>query len=231
MNKGIRKIFSEVPHTYELVNHSLTFFLDILWRKKAAEIAASSGGGIWIDMCSGTGEMVVNLSRLAKENTRVYASDFSFPMLSKAVTKPEGKQITFVLSDMLTLPFAENTFDCITISFATRNINVNRESLLTCYREFYRVVKPGGCFITLETSQPESILIRNLFHLYVKLLVQPIGTLISGYKPGYRMLSRTIRQFYPADQLADLMKTAGFNKVHFQTLLFGVAAIHKAMKN
>ncbi len=230
MNKGIRRIFSQVPHTYELVNHTLTLFFDILWRKKAAGLAAQSGGDRWIDMCSGTGEMAVYLSRLATENTRVFASDFSFPMLSQAIAKPEGNRIHFALSDMITLPFADNTFDCITISFATRNINVNRESLLTCYREFYRIVKPGGSFVTVETSQPSSPIIKAFFHLYVKLFVQPIGTLISGYKPGYSMLSRTIRRFYPADELADIMKTAGFDKVSYQRLLFGVAAIHEAKK-
>ncbi|MDP2959836.1 MAG: class I SAM-dependent methyltransferase, partial [candidate division Zixibacteria bacterium] len=75
MKEGIRKIFSEVPQTYELVNHILTFGMDILWRRKAAKIAVSGGGEMWMDICSGTGEMASYLRRLAPEETRVFAVD------------------------------------------------------------------------------------------------------------------------------------------------------------
>lgn len=231
MNKGIQKVFANVPDTYELVNHILTFGFDILWRKKAARIAAGLGGVKWIDMCSGTGEMAVYLSRMAKDTARVFAADFSIPMLTKIASKPAGRKVTCIVSDVQTASFTDNTFDLITISFATRNINVNKQALLNCYREFYRILKPGGYFITVETSQPESTIIRNLFHLYVKLFVQPVGSLISGYKPGYAMLSKTIRAFYPAEGLADIMRTAGFDEVSYKKLLLGIAAIHKAYKN
>ena len=92
MNKGIRNIFSEVPETYELVNHILTGGLDILWRKQAVKIAVKAGGTRWIDVCTGTGEMASYLCRLAKKETTVYAADFSFPMLKKATQKPESLQ-------------------------------------------------------------------------------------------------------------------------------------------
>jgi demethylmenaquinone methyltransferase/2-methoxy-6-polyprenyl-1,4-benzoquinol methylase len=230
MHKGIQKVFSHVPGTYELVNHLLTFCLDIRWRRKAAKRAVALGGKNLIDMCSGTGEMAVYLHKMAKDESTVFAADFSMPMLTEAISKPEGKRIKFVLSDMQKLSFAENTFDVITISFATRNINVNREALLTCFREFYRVLKPGGSFINLETSQPKSAIIKKFFHLYVKLFVKPVGSLVSGYTPGYAMLSRTIRGFYNAEELKEILYTAGFDEVQFEKLLFGVAAIHTARK-
>ena len=120
MNKGIRKIFSEVPKTYELINHILTLGLDILWRKKVAKMASRAGGSIWIDMCTGTGETARNLNALATDNNHVFAADFSLPMLAEAVSRSKGRHINFLASDVQRLPFNDNTFDLVTISFATR---------------------------------------------------------------------------------------------------------------
>jgi demethylmenaquinone methyltransferase/2-methoxy-6-polyprenyl-1,4-benzoquinol methylase len=230
MSKGIQTIFSEVPKTYELVNHTLTLGMDILWRKRAVRIAASLGGSRWIDVCSGTGETANYLSRAASNGTSVFATDFSMPMLSYALKKPEASNITFCLSDIKQLPFGDNSFDLVTISFATRNINVSREILVQSFSEFYRVLRPRGCFINLETSQPASPLVRKLFHGYVKLLVKPVGQALSGSRAGYTYLSKTIPRFYPAEELADILRTAGFDEVRYQRLLFGAAAIHQSFK-
>ena len=230
MNNSIQMIFSEVPDRYELVNHVLTFRMDIAWRKRAAGVASGRGGARWIDVCSGTGEMAVDLSRLAGEDTQVFAADFSMPMLDKAVRKPEGERIMFLLSDAGELPFADDSFDLVTISFATRNINLNRDVLVEKFREFYRVLKPGGSFINLETSQPSSSVVRKLFHMYVKTFVEPVGRLISGTRPGYAYLARTIPKFYDPGELTGLMRAAGFENVTYQRLLFGAAAIHQGVK-
>jgi len=77
MRKGVQKIFSEVARTYELVNHILTFGLDILWRRKAARLAARANGSLWLDVCSGTGEMALNLTRVANEKVRIFSLDLS----------------------------------------------------------------------------------------------------------------------------------------------------------
>ena len=231
MNKGIQNIFSEVPETYELVNHILTFGLDVVWRKRAAKVASMAGGNRWIDMCSGTGEMASNLSNIATNGTQIYAADFSLPMLNKARLKPNAKYIKFVLSDIKKLPFPNDTFSLIIISFATRNINLNRDILIQSFKEFYRVLQPGGYFINLETSQPSHLLIRRLFHLYIKLFIKRAGITISGSRAGYVYLSRTIPLFYNAEELADIMLRAGFKSVDFQKLFFGVAAIHQGIKD
>ena len=230
MNKGIRKIFSEVPRTYECINHVLTFGLDILWRRKAAQKAASEGGTTWLDVCSGTGEMAMYLRRLADDTTTVLAADFSFPMLKEITTKPEAHRILFTLAEADLLPFPDNTFDLVTISFATRNINVSRDSLMQCLREFYRILKPEGRFVNLETSQPPSRLVRVLFHTYVRMFVRPIGLAISGSRVPYAYLSRTIRSFYTADEFADIIRQVGFAEVTFNRMLLGAAAIHQAVK-
>ena len=230
MSKGIRKVFSEVPYTYELVNHILTWGLDILWRRKAAKVATMEGGTRWIDICSGTGEMAVYLSRLAKRKTMVVAADFSIPMISKAIVKPEADQIVFILADANVLPFRDGTFDLVTIAFATRNINVSRNILFQCFREFYRILKPGGRLVNLETSQPSSRLVRGLFHLYVRLAVRPLGYIISGSRAGYAYLSHTIPRFYSAGEFVDIIRHIGFVEVTFNHMMLGASAIHKAIK-
>lgn len=226
----IEKMFSEVPKTYELVNHILTLGLDIIWRRKAVKIAATSNSGKWADMCTGTGETAIYLERLAPEGTKVYGIDFSEPMLEQARKKPEAANINFVCSDIKTLPFPDNSFDLITMSFATRNINLSKDVLIKSFSEYYRVLKPGGRFVNLETSRPAFRPFRKCFHLYVKLFVKSIGSRISGSRDAYTYLATTIPRFYSAQELADIMMQAGFDNVIFQQLLFGAAAIHQAMK-
>ena len=226
----LKNVFSEVPATYERVNHVLTLGLDRVWRRRAARIAAVDGGSQWVDMCTGTGEMAVYLSRLAPGGTRIQAVDFSPAMMAEARKKREAAHIEFVSADIHALPFSSGSVDLITMSFAARNINVNRESLVHGLTELHRVLKPGGRFVNLETSQPPSGLVRNCFHLYVKLFVKQVGSRLSGSKTGYSYLSRTIPRFYPAEVLVDILHQAGFGEVTFRRLMLGVAAIHQARK-
>ena len=226
----VQKVFSEVPETYEKVNHILTLGLDMIWRKKAARIAARFGGKRWIDVCTGTGETAVYLSQLAPKGTKVQGVDFSNSMLAEARKKPAAEKIEFLTADIKELPFKDESIDVITISFATRNINLNREVLIQSFAEFRRVLKPDGLFVNLETSQPAFTPIRKLFHLYIKLLVKQIGSRISGSSDGYSYLSKTIPKFYNALELADILREAGFAEVTFQKMLLGIAAIHQARK-
>ncbi len=227
---SVKRMFAEVPATYELVNHVLTLGLDVLWRRRAAKIAATGKPGKWADMCTGTGDMAVCLGRLAPEGTSVYGVDFSEPMLAEARKKPEAESIEFVAADIKALPFDDATFDVITMSFAARNINLNRDALVRSFAEYYRVLKPGGHFVNVETSQPSFWLVRKCFHTYIKLFVSAIGSRISGSGKAYTYLATTIPRFYAAEELADIMRRAGFEKVTFQKQLFGAVAIHRASK-
>ena len=230
MSSNIQKMFSEVPETYRLVNHVLTLGLDLMWRRRAAKIAAAAGGGRWIDLCSGTGDMAANLLRSARNGTRIYAADFSAPMFGKARGAPECAGIEFVLCDVKKLPFPDDTFDLATIAFATRNINLSRNKLIETFGEFRRVLKPGGRFVNLETSQPSSRIVRRLFHLFVKLFVRPVGETISGSGRSYSYLSSTIPRFYPPEELMGIMKQAGFENGGIHRMSCGVVAIHQGVK-
>ena len=230
MNIGIKKIFWQVPKHYELINHILTFGMDIVCRKKAARLGSLDGGTRWLDMCTGTGEMAANLQRLKPSETTLIAADFSLPMVRRAILKPEAEHILFVLTDAALLPFESNSIDLIHISFATRNINTSRKKLIEHFKEFHRILKPGGRFINLETSQPKSKLIRALMHLYVRLTVKWIGSIISGSKAGYAYLANSIAAFYNAEKLAEILIEAGFSEVRYKRMFIGITAIHKAVK-
>jgi len=230
IRKGVQKIYSEVAETYELVNHILTFGLDIFWRRKTAKMAAQLGGTLWLDVCSGTGEMAHNLSQCAEEMVRIYAVDFSYPMLVKAREKRHTPNLFFTIAEAGELPFPDECFDLVTLSFATRNLNPRKDIMEFYLREFHRVLKPGGHFLNLETSQPCLKQIRKIFHLYVRLVVRPIGWLLSGSKAGYRYLSYTIPRFYNPEDFSDILRESGFSHVDFQLFLLGVSAIHVASK-
>ena len=230
LRKGVQKIYREVAKTYELVNHVLTLGMDVLWRKKAARIAVHEGGNVWLDVCCGTGEMARYLSGLSSECVNIFAVDFSFPMLKKAMEKKTASNIFPVIAEAGVLPFPDNSLDLVTISFATRNLNPRKEIMESYLKEFNRVLKPGGHFINLETSQPTSTMIRKLFHFYVNKIVKPLGWLLSGSKSGYRYLSFTIPRFYTAEEFAQILCESGFSEVEYRQLFLGVSAIHVAKK-
>ncbi len=227
---GIQKLFAEVPRTYQFVNHLLTGGLDIAWRRRAVRLAAAAPGDRWLDVCSGTGETALYLSRSAPPGTVVHAADFSLPMLRQLQAGAGERSIRLAVAEAGRLPFPDEAFGLVTISFATRNINTSRTALLRRLREFHRVLESGGRFVNLETSQPRSRLLRAVVHGYVKSLVKPVGGLISGSPAAYTYLSETIPRFYPPGEFADIIEEAGFREVGFRSLSCGVAAIHHATR-
>ncbi|MBM3284757.1 MAG: ubiquinone/menaquinone biosynthesis methyltransferase [Candidatus Aminicenantes bacterium] len=230
MNRPLERIFSEVAPRYELVNHVLTFGLDAVWRRKAARLAARGGGALWLDVCSGTGDMARSLSRHASGRPKIVVVDFCPAMIEKIRTERRTAHFLPVLAEAARLPFPDRTFDLVTISFATRNITTSPEALLGHLREFHRVLRPGGRFLNLETSQPRHPLVRKLFHAYIRRTVGPVGFFLSGSRAGYAYLSSTIPRFYSAREFSILLGQARFGRVHVKPLFFGVAAIHLAFK-
>jgi demethylmenaquinone methyltransferase/2-methoxy-6-polyprenyl-1,4-benzoquinol methylase len=230
MRKGVQKIYTEVAEKYESINHILTFGLDILWRNKASREITRAEGQYWLDVCSGTGEMTRNLSQRANASTKIYSVDFSFPMLSRAKKKNYKHHVNFAIADVAHLPFPDETFDLVTISFSIRNLNLNRDELLAHLREFYRILKPGGQFLNLETSQPSSKFLRQIFHFYIRKVVRPMGSLLSGSKAGYGYLAYTVPRFYPPEEFSSLLLEAGFSTAEHRSTLLRFAAIHIVTK-
>jgi demethylmenaquinone methyltransferase/2-methoxy-6-polyprenyl-1,4-benzoquinol methylase len=230
IRKGVQKIYTEVARTYEWINHVLTLGMDVRWRKKAARVAAQMGGTDWMDICSGTGEMAQYLSTLSEKPVRIFAVDFSYPMLKRALEKKGAPNIIPVIAEAAVLPFADESFDLVTISFATRNLNTKRKTLESYLEEFNRILKPGGIFVNLETSQPPSKILRMLFHLYVKWVVKYLGWILSGSKAGYRYLSFTIPRFYAPEEFSQILRQQDFSEVEYRRLFLGISAIHLAKK-
>jgi demethylmenaquinone methyltransferase / 2-methoxy-6-polyprenyl-1,4-benzoquinol methylase len=230
-SRKIQKMFSKVPQTYEQVNRTITLGFDRRWRRKMVRQAtAGAPPGNWVDMCTGTGEIAVYLQQLAPEGTQVWGMDFTPGMLEVARSKPEAGSIRFVAADIKALPFSENSLELVTMSFATRNINLDRETLVSSFAGYCRALKPGGRFVNLESSRPPIAFIRWCNDVFIKLLVKSAGSRISGTESPYVYLARTIPRFYPAEGLADILREAGFSKVTFKRMLFGAVAIHEAVK-
>jgi len=148
----------------------------------------------------------------------------------KASALDVGSDIAFIYGDAASLPFTDGYFDCIGISFAFRNISYKNPLTAGYLAEILRVLSPGGKFVIVETSQPESKLIRMLFHLYLRIFVYNVGYWLSGNKGAYHYLAESARRFYRPQETRDLLLSAGFREFSCQKLLFGVAAIYIAVK-
>lgn len=230
MSTHIQNLFKGIADTYERLNSMITFGLDSGWRKRAAETAAEEGGSMWLDMCTGTGDMAVLLTERAGSGIQIISADFSMPMMAKARKKKKLDKVFFTMAEAGNLPFLDQTFDLVTVSFATRNLNTNRRELQNRFAEFLRVLKPGGRLVIVETSQPESLFLRNLFHTYVEILVRRLGQFISGSRASYGYLASSIQKFYDANELSYIIDQTGFSTVNYESLSFGIAAIHIALK-
>ncbi len=228
--KWLRDVFEEISRSYDLINHVLTWGLDILWRREAARIAAEEGGTRWLDMCAGTGKMARRLLSLAGRGTTVVAADFSLAMMRAAALGRDDRRVHFVAADADAMPFRDGTFDLIALAFGVRNLHTNRQTLVRRLREFPRLLKAGGRFVSVETSRPSSPVFRGLFHLYVRLAVKPIGYLVSGSRRPYEYLAETIRRFYSPEEFQAILTEAGFARVELRSMTFGAVAIHRAGK-
>jgi len=230
MNTEIKKLFNGIAPVYDLTNRLMTFGLDVRWRRTAARTAAASAKGPWLDVCCGTGGMLGELSSAAGPGTVIIGADFSMPMLDIALRKPFHGPVRFVLSDVRSLPFQDGCFDRVTLAFATRNLHSEPESLISAFREFQRVLKPGGKFVNLETTGIRSRLPGILVRIYLDGVVRGIAGLLSGSRPAYAYLADSIRTFYSAEELKNLLMDAGFSIVEFRKLFPAVVALHTAIK-
>jgi demethylmenaquinone methyltransferase/2-methoxy-6-polyprenyl-1,4-benzoquinol methylase len=224
----ISGFYDGIFHYYDAANAFLTLSLDSHWRRAAARLALASRPERVLDVCCGTGSMSGELYGLSGGRAAVTGLDFNEAMLSRARAK--NPSITFIRGEADALPFPDGNFDVLTVAFAARNLNDGGRCLLEYFREFRRVLKPGGTFVNIETSQPGSPSIRALFHAYVRLMTAMVRRLSPEQQAAYGFLAGTIASFHTREQLSEILLAAGFSKVESRPLMFGAIAIHSAVK-
>jgi len=218
-------MFDRLSGHYDLLNRMMTFGFDSIWRRRVIENTHLPPNGHLLDVGAGTGDIA--LAALRKiSNARVTAADFSFDMMKKGRSRPRGDQIPWCSADALQLPFADGTFDAVTSGYLIRNV-VNP---LRAFQEQWRVLKPGGRVVCLETSPPKRNLLRPLVVFHLKVTIPFLGRLVGGNQAAYTYLPDTTRQFMSPHEMVATMQKAGFKSVKHRLLMFGTMTIHSGRR-
>jgi demethylmenaquinone methyltransferase/2-methoxy-6-polyprenyl-1,4-benzoquinol methylase len=220
----VRRIFSEIAPSYDLLNHLLSLNIDRGWRAPALEALAQEKRphGTILDICAGTLDVSAEVARTKGFEGSVIAVDFAEPMLRRGREKTRGLSVYPLVADALQLPLASGSADGIIVAFGARNF----DALDTALRELARVLAPGARLVILELSTPPSRLVRLGYHLYFHRVLPFVGRLVSGHRTAYSYLPASVANFPPVAELARRMERAGFERVEFRTLTMGVAAVH-----
>ena len=221
-------MFGRIAGRYDLLNHLLSGNVDKGWRRLVARTLRPSlvGGARVLDVACGTGDLALALATAGE--AQVVGLDFCRPMLEIARRKADAvsRAVPFVEGDALRLPFADESFDVVTIAFGLRNLSGVEEGL----RELLRVLKAGGRVAVLEFSSPVVPGVRALFGFYFRRVLPGIGGLISGSRGAYEYLPDSVSRFPDQKRLAELMRGAGFEGVEYRNLTGGIAALHTATR-
>jgi demethylmenaquinone methyltransferase/2-methoxy-6-polyprenyl-1,4-benzoquinol methylase len=208
-------MFDRIAPVYDAMNRVMTGGLDLRWRRVAAA-AAVRPGDLVLDAACGTGDLA--LADLRAGAAEVTGVDFSERMLERARRKSTA--IEWVRGDLLELPFPDGSFDAATVGFGVRNL----ADLELGLRELRRVLRPGGRLAILEITRPRGPL-RPFFSLWFDRLVPLAGSLLPG-GGAYRYLPASVRRFPVAEELADLLRTVGFDDVRVRFLAGSIVAVH-----
>ena len=218
--RRVREMFAKISPRYDLLNHLLSANIDLRWRRRVVKKLKPllTKDARVLDVGCGTGDLSIEL--FEKTAAQVTGLDFCRPMLTLAQAKAPG--LAFIEGDALRLPFADASFEGLTIGFALRNLASVEDGL----SELLRVLKPNGVVAILEFSQPVGGLFRCLVGFYNRRLLPRIGGLLSGSRGAYEYLPDSISKFPNQETLAAMMRTAGFEDVSFENLSGGIAALH-----
>jgi demethylmenaquinone methyltransferase/2-methoxy-6-polyprenyl-1,4-benzoquinol methylase len=226
-------MFTDIPPRYDLINQLITWGMDKKWRQKAAKSCLAFRPQKVLDLCCGTGDLAINIANLADYPVEIHGMDYSQPMLEIARSKASvllAKNINFVSGEASKIPFADEFFDCVGISFAFRNLTYKNPLAASHLAEIVRVLKKDGHCIIAESSQPANGFIRALYHFYMRQYVARIGGWLSGNKAAYRYLGDSSSNFYSPAELSQLLIKNGLQKADYQPLFFGAAGIYSAQK-
>ncbi|SHJ18669.1 demethylmenaquinone methyltransferase / 2-methoxy-6-polyprenyl-1,4-benzoquinol methylase [Arenibacter nanhaiticus] len=224
----VTQMFDNISGDYDGLNRVISFGIDIKWRKRVVAIIGKTNPKNILDIATGTGDLAINMVKTgAKE---IIGLDISPGMLAigkkKIADKNLDKTIKMVVGDSEKLPFQDNTFDAVTVAFGVRNF----ENLEVGLSEIYRVLKPTGTFVVLETSVPTKTPYRQGYKIYTKYILPTIGRLFSKDRSAYSYLSESAASFPHGQAFNNILQKTGFIKVENKPQTMGVATIYVATK-
>lgn len=227
--KQVEQMFDNISENYDGLNRVISLGSDIKWRKKVIKMVGDTKPNSILDIATGTGDLAIQFAESTNAE-KIVGLDLSEGMLSIAKKKVSGKPISqkieFIQGDSEALPFEDNTFDAITVSFGIRNF----ENLEVGLSEILRVLKCNGIFVVLETSVPSKFPFKQGYNLYSKNILPLIGKVFSKDKVAYKYLSESASTFPHGEKLNNILGEIGFKNVENHPQTFGVATIYKATK-
>lgn len=226
---AVSKMFGGIAHRYDLMNTLMSLGMHKKWSNHAARVATIGLEGAALDVGTGTGDLAFAMANQPGINS-VVGMDISPQMISKTKLKLKNLNpkipINFSLGDALSLPFADNTFICVTSAYTLRNVPDVPLSL----KEMMRVLKPGGRLLSLEILPIQNRVFRRFFKFYFNSIVPLLGTLITGHRRAYTYLPSSVDQFLFPNKLAAIFSDTGLEDVEYKRLWLGNPVIHSGMK-
>ncbi len=229
---SVRQMFGEIAPRYDLMNHLLSFGVDLYWRwRTVRRVRPQPNAGPILDVCTGTGDLALAYWRASDRKARVVGTDFCHPMLVLANQKGQSagaaEYLSWLEGDTEQLPFPDDQFQIVCVAFGLRNVSDTDKGL----REMARVCMPGGSVAVLEFSTPTVWPIGPLYRWYFHNVLPRIGqALASNRKSAYNYLPQSVSQFPQGEALAERMRTAGLSQIELYRYTFGVATLYVGHK-
>ncbi|SEB67048.1 demethylmenaquinone methyltransferase / 2-methoxy-6-polyprenyl-1,4-benzoquinol methylase [Tenacibaculum sp. MAR_2009_124] len=224
----VAQMFDNISKDYDGLNRVISLGIDVSWRKKVVKLIGENSPKQILDIATGTGDLALMMTKLNPD--RIVGLDISEGMLEVGRTKIDkanlSNKIKMVVGDSENIPFEDNTFDAITVSFGVRNF----ENLDKGLKEILRVLKPGGRFVVLETSNPTKFPFKQGYKLYTNFILPVIGKLFSKDKVAYSYLSESANSFPFGEAFNNILQKNGFKDAKNLPVTFGVASIYTAFK-
>lgn len=225
----VEDMFNQIAPKYDLLNHALSLNIDKLWRRKVVKLLSKEKASTVLDVATGTCDLAIAIARKANPSA-ITGVDLSEEMLNVGKQKVKklgfANQIKLQKADAENLPFADNSFDAITVAFGVRNF----ENLEAGLKEMYRVMKPNGTCIILEFTMPIRFPIKQLYNFYFRYILPLIGRMVSNHKSAYTYLPESVKAFPQRQKFTQIMEQCGYNNTEFKILSFGIAAIYIGKK-